>query len=182
MINNNDFLDRITNDIKKCGITVMGILGDEQNAPFYYSIGAREFNVNDIYTSCLSQQMGTFVVNNVFYHLVKENITEPCLIDGLLGGDLSLALVLVTDEKRMQTDKTFQAGNYYNDTNYQIFQIVLPDTNNKFPWESEFVDFSNGLQDLYFDINDQSLLTLPKVEVKQTTQEQLTFLLEEKRS
>jgi hypothetical protein len=179
-MNNTPFNKRITDDIERCGITVMGIFGDELNAPFYYSIGARAFDVNDLYISCLNQQMGMFTVNNVFYHLISGNITEPCLIEGLLGNDL--ALVLVTDLEKIKTDKTIQTGNYYNDDDYNVFQIVLPDTNNKFPWDDGFVDFSEGLQKLYFDINDESLSTLKAVQVKQVSQEELTLTLNKKRS
>lgn len=148
---NPDLRKRTFNNINEFGISVIGVFDE---IPFTYSIGAKKINKPDIFLPFLDAQSGTYFINKVFELIKKEIVTDSCIIDGLANNNLSLALIKtdIVFNAFIKNKYTIQAGQYYETEDYDLYQIVIPDINNKFPWESdyrEFVSSSNG-QTLYF--------------------------------
>jgi hypothetical protein len=53
-----------------------------------------------------------------------------------LGGKFPVKVVDI-DAERARREYTVQAGQYYDDENYEVQQVLVPDRNGRFPGEPE---------------------------------------------
>jgi len=119
--------------IDKEGWAVQGVLGDDENLPFAYTVGLTPKELPELLVYGLPHQTAGAILN----HLAKDMITDPSSIapdtplEGYVSGFPVILLVArVNHEANM-------ALNLYGEK-VRVWQAVFPDQHGKFPWEQEY--------------------------------------------
>ena len=156
----------IEQNIKDSGIGIVGVFG---NMPFSYSIGAKLSGYPDIFLPYIDIRMAQGLINQLFGLMKDGEITEQCIVRGLIQNDLDLALIKVDKafSPFVKEGFTVQAGQYYETETYDIYQVVIPDKFNRFPWNDAYEEFLSGdnYQKCYFYKDKIKTSNLPIINV-----------------
>ena len=154
----------IEQNIKDYGIGVVGVFG---NMPFSYSIGAKLAGYPDIFLPYLDIRMAQVLINQLFVLMKDGKITEQCIVRGLIQIDLALIKVEKTFSPFIKEAYTVQAGQYYETETYDIYQVVIPDKFNQFPWDDTYEEFLSGdnYQQCYFYKDKIKTSNLPIINI-----------------
>lgn len=162
----------LSEKIKKHEIAVVGVFCNKGGYPFSYSVGAANQGLYDIYFPYLRIEYSSYFINKIYQLMKNGTIKESCIISGLAANNLRLALVKVTNNYSalLKNEVMCQATNYYKNESYDVYQLVMTDKNNKFPWDDgyqEFVENNKG-QQLYF--NNYKLDRIQNINVDEVVQ------------
>ena len=121
--------DRISKCIRRYGWQLQGVMGDEDNFPFIYSIGNQEVGLPEL-LMIGSHRDGSAL--NALCKIMRENnrpFENGELIDW--GGKFPLKSINAGDEAK---DKyTLFVGAYYRTDEYAVQQVLMPDRFGRYP-------------------------------------------------
>ena len=123
-----EFSDRISKCIRQYGWQLQGVMGDEDNFPFIYSIGNQEVGLPELLM--IGNRDGSTL--NALCKIMRENnrpFENGELID--LGGKFPLKSLNAGNEAKKEY--TLFVGAYYETDDYTVQQIVMPDRSGRYP-------------------------------------------------
>lgn len=129
--------EKVINDIKKYGVSVTHVFGDEEYPPFSYSIGLFENYLHpEILIIGFNYDLAHTLINNMAYDIkhgkvftVKE-FHEEVLDDFLCYFD--------EVPKSQYKDHVGWAIWFYDGYDFPLLQCVCPTVSGKFPWDKDF--------------------------------------------
>lgn len=106
--------------------------GDEERPGFNYTAGLTEFGHSELVVYDVPDEMGQWLLNDLADRIIDgETFTERDAVPRLLQGDCEPRLWTVTRFK----DSLGVAFELYGEGNVTARRLVLPDRENRFPWE-----------------------------------------------
>ncbi len=124
-------------NIKKHGLHVMHVFGDEKNPPFSYSVGLFENYLHpEIVIIGLKYELAHVLLNNMAHDIKNgKNFTAKEFHEGVLDDFLCyFGEVPKTDYK----EYVGWAIWFYEGYDFPLLQCVYPTVKGKFPWEKDF--------------------------------------------
>lgn len=125
---------QIKSDIKKYGLHIIHVMGEDDLPNFSYTIGLFEtYQQPEIIIFGLEQDMHQVLLNNMAYDY-KEG-KKP--VHGILYVDIldEYECYLINVEKEHFEEYLGIAIDYYQATDFPVMQIVWPANNRKFPFD-----------------------------------------------
>lgn len=119
-------------DIRKYGRACLGVFGDDDDPPFTYTIGNHKKGLPELLI------IGRHDLNDVLNYLSEQFAKEGVPPEGaywMQGAKCPVYLIRATDD-RARDHFTVQAGQILGTEGYDLIQVVMPDLNGRFPWES----------------------------------------------
>lgn len=135
------FLIQVTENIKKSGITVVGVPEDVQEGipNFFYTIGFTELNMPEIVMFGLPVQYAMGCINGYFSEIVsgkREKKAAPFVIDDMFN----LPIHVIDADETAAREYGCQAFYFYEDKGIlpKFVQWVFTDRNGVAPWSPAF--------------------------------------------
>lgn len=136
-ISNDALLEQTKLNIEKFGLHVIMVSSTNYLPSFAYSIGlTRTYNHPEIICFGLPNSLGHEIINDVTEIIKGGKIIESGKVYPEIFKD-SRATFLKVD-KRSIKDYFGAALNYYINEDFNAFQLIWTDRNDKFPWEDNF--------------------------------------------
>lgn len=137
-------------NIDKFGCQVIYVMGEDDLPPFGYSIGInRNKNKSEIIVIGLKQEITHFIINEYCERIKNEEIKfrKNDLYSGYLGGfDVKFGKVL----KKYYDEYLGQCLSYYKSDEFQVVQLIYPNTKGIFPDSDQADDWFVKRQPLLF--------------------------------
>ncbi|MFT3736684.1 MAG: DUF4262 domain-containing protein [Rhodocyclaceae bacterium] len=127
---------KLMENIKEFGCQVMHIAEEDELPPFAYSVGVQlSTGAPEVIVVGLKQPMAHFVVNE-YNRRVRQG--ERFVPGQLYSGFLEGFDILVSEVHRSQYDEYFgMAFRLYEGPDFDVLQIVWPNTAGVWPWDAE---------------------------------------------
>lgn len=141
---------KIISKIEEYGLGVIAVSPDPNEAPpFAYSIGLSLSYGHEILVEGLPPELSHYLINEVAQALPKRGIplSHSCVVKGLLQDNMPIALV-EADSPSIQSTRTIQVSETIAVDDYSVLQIIIPDPQGVFPWESEH-NITMGSQEIH---------------------------------
>ena len=124
-------------NIKKYGLHVMHVFGDEKNPPFSYSIGLfANYLHPEIVIIGLKYELAQVLLNNMAYDIKRgKDFTAKTFHEGVLNDFLCYFGEV---PKSVYREYVGWAIWFYEGTDFPLIQCVYPTVSGKFPWEKDF--------------------------------------------
>ena len=123
------FYDRIAKHINQHGWRLQGVFGDEENFPFFYTIGNHQIGLPELLM--IGSDRDADVLNWV---CDKLRTNKRSFRDGeLIYGYTKLPLKSLNAGDEAKREYTIQVGQYYETEDYSVQQIVIPDKSGRYP-------------------------------------------------
>lgn len=147
-----NYLNQFKNQYQQLGFIQVGVFADisEQGNKvfpcFTYTVGIEEnYNLPELIVVGVDNQMAANVINNIMHQVrIKDFIPEPFKVyDQFTSVKMCLVPVMVPAKETLMTLTSLFYLNKNKDTgieniDFNVFQIIWADTQNKFPWEEGF--------------------------------------------
>ncbi|MHB8880405.1 MAG: DUF4262 domain-containing protein [Thermodesulfovibrionales bacterium] len=129
-------LQKVQDDITKYGLSVITVPGDANSPTISYSIGLwRSYNHPEIITFGLPPQVALIIINDIGERIKKGTRFK----DGDRAEKLSnFPMAFVQVPKDRFEGNLNVALAYYEHSEFGVLQLVWPDKQGKFPWETGF--------------------------------------------
>ncbi len=143
------FYENIRSSIDKFGLNVIGVLPEDRQPPFSYTIGLFEKYGFELINIGLPVEYAQVIFNSIaLTFLAKGEHLELNVKDSRWA---NLAVKFVVCDKELTQDFGKQACEFYARKDIQFIQIVVPDKNGLFPDEQGFDhDYMDPRQQLLF--------------------------------
>lgn len=132
----NQVIQKINDDIARTGRSIMGVISS-----FYYTIGQANKNQPDVIITCnMNANTAAYILNDVCNRIEKGELTEG-RSDEILSGFDAYLLPCTLNSSHLHDEYVVQAQSHYarqNITSAKYWQLVLPDTENLFPWDEGY--------------------------------------------
>lgn len=128
---------KIVDDVKKYGVHIMQVFGDEEFPEFSYTIGLFEsYKHAEVIIIGLKNELSKVLLNNINFDIKNGKEYLPGqFYDGILDNFLCYFGTV------SPTNPDFPTGFaswYYKDKDFPLLQCVYPTTKGIFPWEENF--------------------------------------------
>ena len=123
------FYSRIAKHIREHGWRLQGVLGDEENFPFFYTIGNHQLGLPELLL--IGSYDNADILNWVCDKLRRN--ARPFRDGELIYGYTKLPLKSLNAGDEAKEQYTVQVGQYYGTENYAVLQIVIPDKSGRYP-------------------------------------------------
>lgn len=120
-------------DIQRSGLLVIAVPpGDEGEPGFHYTVGLTEYGYPELVVYGVADEMGHWLLNNLADRVVEgETFSDGDPVSEMLQDNYQPRLWTVTRFK----DSLGVAFDMYGEGNVTARQLVLPDRENRFPWD-----------------------------------------------
>jgi hypothetical protein len=126
-----DLLNHMANMIAKSKRVTLAINGTRKEPSFFYTIGNQEKQLPELLV------IGNFKADAMSWllnELSNKMLAGETMLDGELigvGGEYPILIYKASNEAKEKY--TFQAGQFYGNEDYDVMQVVLPDTKGCYP-------------------------------------------------
>lgn len=122
-------------DIEKYGLHVISVMGDDEHAPFTYSIGIEQsLGMPEVIVIGLKSNVAHSAINECYRQMKEGGAIAPgARVSGLLGGGFECLIGEASSEK--VSDYMHWASWLYKGQPFRAYQIIWPSTAGVFPWE-----------------------------------------------
>lgn len=130
------FLRDCRRDLRRSGLLIISVPpGDEREPGFHYTVGLTEYGYSELIAYDLPDELGQRLLNDLAIRVVEgETISDGDPIPQLLAGQSQPRLWTVTKFK----DSLGVAFDLFGEGNVTARQLVLPDEENRYPWEAGY--------------------------------------------
>lgn len=113
---------------------VIGVMGDAETSPMCYTVGLHSLGYPELIMVGLSLDTGQNILNDAAQQVIDSGSARQTgnVFDKV--ANLPLIVVEVEDDE-LRSEYTAMASHYYGTDPYRLQQIVMPDSNGKFPWD-----------------------------------------------
>lgn len=134
-ISHDDVVARMKAKIAQNGWTAQGILANENQPGWTYTIGLDQSRSHpDLLIVGLDQKVAYYVLDVLAQRVMAGERFEPGQsLSGLLAGDYELVVIEVDDVT--EGDIFNMATFFYEGWNFTALQLVWPDMDGNYPWE-----------------------------------------------
>jgi len=128
---------KIVDDVKRYGVHIMQVFGDEEFPEFSYTIGLYEsYKHPEVIIIGLKNDLSKVLLNNVNYDIKNGKEYLPGqFYNGVLD---DFPCYFGTASPTNQDFPTGFANWYYKDKDFPLLQCVCPTVKGKFPWDEDF--------------------------------------------
>lgn len=130
-------------DIKRDGYSLMSAVG-EWRPPITYTIGLQLVRQAEILIHGLEPQQAQPLLHELIhrsrYH--KAALVKECFIKDLLASGQRVALLRCDPE--VTETHTLMATHIFEEPEYDVLQLVIPDRNDRFPWHHDYLPRRSG--------------------------------------
>ena len=131
--------------IAQHGWLIQSILGDGDRPGFHFTVGLTERGLAELIVYGLHSDLGGHALNDVAQRLMDgERFADGEVVPGVLEGDYRTQLWGVT----WLQDPLGAAFRLYGQDAVEVRQLVIPDLENRMPWEDDYADLD--IQPLLF--------------------------------
>jgi hypothetical protein len=129
--------EKVISDVKKNGLSIMHVLGDEEYPRFSYSIGLFENYLHpEILIIGLKHDLAQILINNMAHDIKHGKVfTAKEYHEDVLDNFLCYFDVVPKSEYK---DHVGWAIWFYEGTDFPLIQCVYPTVEGKFPWDKDF--------------------------------------------
>ncbi|MEM7504042.1 MAG: DUF4262 domain-containing protein [Pseudomonadota bacterium] len=126
-------------DIEKYGCHILHVLEDESGPCFTYSIGIEKTSAHpELIVTGLKRDIAHWIINEYNHRIMGGETFEP---DKLYSGFLDNFEVMFRPVLKRYYEEYFGWGQWlYGSDEFRVFQLIFPNTNGKWPWDSEAPD------------------------------------------
>lgn len=138
-----DMLDQqMIQGIQKQGFGVFQIAGGAEHPSFAYTIGLSDRQLPQLLAVGISARTAGAIVHHIATDWVSGKLTDAS-VDMKLEDYANLPLMLkrINDPSKWSEYMVQMDRFRTTDNPVSVLQVVFPDMNGKFPWESGYVDF-----------------------------------------
>lgn len=148
------YLDKIDQIIEKAGVAIQMVFDpDGQQVPFAYTVGNVAHGLPELFISGLPQQATLAILNSVVAMMRSQ---ELVVADGVKSDQIFGEHDCVIRKVQNPGDH-FGVLNLYCEVHGfdqpEVYQLVWPNSSNKFPWDSEVTESYKKAQDLLFKLH-----------------------------
>jgi hypothetical protein len=137
MKKSDNFIEKTEEHIRKSGLSVVCVSGDEKNPPFAYSVGLQKtYDHPEIICFGMPIKLSHQIINDVAEIIKKDGKIKPNTEYTNIFKD-SRAIFLPVKKNNIE-GYLYVAIGYYGSNNFEALQLIWTDRNNKFPWEKGF--------------------------------------------
>lgn len=124
-------------NIKKYGLHILHVFGDEEHSHFSYTVGLFENYLHpEIIIIGLKYELSQVLLNNMAFDIKNgKNFTAGEFHEGVLDDFLCYFEEVPKNEYR---EYVGWANWFYEGNNFPLVQCVYPTVSGKFPWEKDF--------------------------------------------
>ena len=152
-MNSEEIYNAIQEDIATQGYGVVGrISGDSKH---YYTVDLVNMIGCELYINGPDPDLAERLLDGVVSAMKaqEEDVgAKAVVIDGILSGGYSVALMPVADPALREKEAVFAVA-HHGSADFPMRQIVIPDIRNRFPWEEDCSDEFRKLQILHCDVS-----------------------------
>lgn len=134
-----EHLTKIKSDIKKYGVHIVHVLGEDEEPNFSYTIGLYELHKKpEIIMIGQSQELHQVILNNLSYDYKEGRI----LTSGGLEKDIldEYECMVVEVDKEHYEEFVGIAMDYYKSEEFPVYQIIWPTQSGMFPYDTDAPD------------------------------------------
>lgn len=131
-----NLMDKIEDDIKTHGRSVIGVLPDtaDPNSAFAYTIGNAQAGLPELLA--LGGNSALVPALNILSRIMQSRGRFADRQQVYLGEGAKFPVCVVEAADSVKDEYTVQATNY-NGRDYDVMQVVVPDPQGRFPWDAE---------------------------------------------
>lgn len=143
-------LNRLKKIIKEHGWAVQGVMPDPDSEDnkygYYYTVGMKAKGLPDLVVYSVPPMLATNLLNELAERMVKldtayETGDRPA---DLMTEGYSPIMVEVLDYSPLKAAHAF-----YEEEEFRAFQVVWPDDDNHYPWDSNYAAYPQRLLGVY---------------------------------
>lgn len=152
-MNSEDIYSAIQEDIASQGYGVIGRISGKSR--YYYTVDLVDTIGCELYINGPEPGLAERLLDGVVSAISaqEEAIDAPAVvIDGILSGGYSVALLPIK-ELDLREKETVFAMAHHGSSDFPMRQVVIPDANNRFPWEEACSEQFRELQTLRCEVS-----------------------------
>ncbi|GAA1236340.1 DUF4262 domain-containing protein [Streptomyces rhizosphaericus] len=139
-----NYVARLQRVISEHGFAVQAVLGDQDSAPFCYTVGLHKSRGYELVMTGLDVRVLQGIIHSVVDRFSSENPTPNMPLDGLLSNGYRLLMRRVDSLSEFSMLRAV----YGPEVDVPFWQAVWPDRNGVFPTDSS-CSLSRGTQPLF---------------------------------
>jgi hypothetical protein len=116
----------------------------------FYTLGAKNIKLNDFVISGVNKSYAGHICFEAFYNSMFIKRNKPYMLSGIM--DCPIAIIPLK-EKHILKEHLYESNDYYQNKDYQLSQIILPDMNFIYPWQRGYNSSFSPKQNLFFDFD-----------------------------
>lgn len=125
--------EQVRANIAKSGVHVWGIFGSNEGPSFTYTTGLYEKQLPEFVIAGFSPDSAHYIIMLAYEEMKKRGRRFADREVFLVDDDPTKALVFLDARDSVRDDYTIQTGQYYQTEDYEVQQILIPDTEGRFP-------------------------------------------------